>query len=203
VIVIAVTAAVVLPLALVLAEAVGFAPLARLAPLLHPKDQANLPVVRGIIDARLLPIVLGLGVLFGALVAALRALRAGAVAGLFTAVTVLATALWALVFGLFQPALARQRTLGPFMIDAAARTGGAPLYFYPGTFDFGAAFYAPAGTRHWRSGKKRGPGPHYVLVWDDLVAALPAEGGVAPEKLAVSAGTEPKGRRHLVLVRLP
>jgi hypothetical protein len=202
-VVVVIAFAVVLPLALVLAEGVGFAPLTRLAPVLHPKDQANLPLVRDIIDTHLLAISVGLAVLLAALAAALVALRRRKWAPLFAASAALAVALWTLVFGLFQPALAHQRTLAPFVVDAAGRIGGRPLYFYPGTFDFGAAFYAPAGTRHWRHQRDHGPGPHYVLVWEDQVAALPTVAGGPPAVLAVSAGTEPKGRRHLALVRLP
>lgn len=198
-----VAASVVLPLLLVLAEGLGFAPLAHLTPILHAKDQANLPIVRGIIDRYFAAVAVGLVVLLGALAAALTALRDRRWTRLFTAVATLATALWLLVFALFQPDLARERTFRPFLAEVATHTGDRPLYFYPGTFDFGAAFYAPAGTRHWKAGTAHGPGPHLVLVWDDAVAAIAGHHGVAAEVIAVSAGTDPKGRRHLALVRLP
>jgi 4-amino-4-deoxy-L-arabinose transferase-like glycosyltransferase len=202
IVVAAIAVAVVLPLALVMGEGIGFAPLARLAPLLHPKDQANLPIVRAIIDAHMVAITVGLATVLGALAAALGALRRARWTRLFVASAALATALWVLVFALFQPALARARTFAPFLAEVRTRIDGHPLYFYPGTFDFGAAFYAPSDTRHWRPGVGHGPGPHYVLVWDDAVASVRGRAG-APEVLAISAGTEPKGRRHLALVRLP
>jgi hypothetical protein len=202
-VVIVISAAVLLPLALVVAEGVGFAPLTRLAPLLHPKDQANLPLVRDIIDTHFLAVSIGLAAMLAALGTALAALRRSHWETLFAASGVLAVALWTLVFAIFQPALARQRTLGPFVVDAGWRAGGRPLYFSPGTFDFGAAFYAPAGTRIWRHRRDHGPGPHYLLVWDDQVATVPRVGTDPPEIVAVSAGTDPKGRRHLALVRFP
>ncbi len=194
--------AVVLPLALVVAEGLGFAPLQQLAPLLHPKDQANLPLVRGIIDTHLLAICTGLAAVLGALIAALVALRRQRWSALFGASAALATALWFLVFTVFQPPLARERTLRPFLADVARQVGGHPVYFYPGTFDFGAAFYAPRGTRHWRPGG-HGPGPHYLLVWDDAVGSIRDPSGAPPAVLVTSEGTEPKGRRHMALVRLP
>ncbi|MBI3770948.1 MAG: glycosyltransferase family 39 protein [Deltaproteobacteria bacterium] len=196
-------AAVVLPLAIVVAEGLGLAPLTPLEPFLHPKDRANLPIVRGIIDAHPIAIALALAVLLAALCAALLALRRAHWTTLFGAAATLATALWLLVFALFQPELARQRTFGPFLAEVAARVDGRPVSFYPGTFDFGAAFYAPPRTGHWKTGVKHGAGPHYVLVWDDAVASLPRHTAGSPEVVASSTGTEPKGRRHLALVRLP
>jgi len=193
-------AAVVLPLLVVLGEGFGFAPFAHLAPLLHPKDQANLPIVRGIIDTHLPLVLAGLAIMLAALVVALIALRHERWPRLFIANATLAIALWLLVFGVFQPALARQRTLAPFLATVASEAAGHTLYFYPGTFDFGAAFYARPGIHHWHP-QHHGPGPHYLLIWDDALAAL-AEGERRElEVLELSEGTDPKGTRHLCLVR--
>ena len=192
--------AVALPLLVVLAEGVGFAPFALLAPLLHAKDQANLPIVSGVIDTYLPLVVAGLAVMLSALVVALTAVRREQWARLFVASATLAIALWLLVFGVFQPALARQRTLAPFFTVVTRETAGHIVYFYPDTFDFGAAFYAPPGVRHWRP-QGHGPGPHYLLIWDDALAALSSGVRAELEVLASSEGTDPKGARHLSLVR--
>jgi 4-amino-4-deoxy-L-arabinose transferase-like glycosyltransferase len=197
------SAAVLLPLLLVLAEGLGFAPLQRVTPLLHPKDQANLPLVRGIIDDHLLAISAGLLAVLTALATALGALRRERWTALFAGSAALATALWFLVFAVFQPPLARERTLRPFLADVAGQIDDHPLYFYPGTWDFGAAFYAPRGTRHWKPGMGHGAGPHYLLVWDDDVGTIHGTVGTPPTVLVRSEGTEPKGRRHMVLVRVP
>lgn len=190
-------AAVLLPVVVTLAEGMGF------APLLHPKDQANLPIVRGIINAHFPAVLAGLGLVLAALLAALGALRRAHWGAFFAANAALATALWLLVFGVFQPALARQRTFAPFFAEIAERGDGRPLTFYAGTFDFGAAFYAPWGTRRWRADREPGPGPHHVLVWDEGIAELAAEQPASFDVLATSQGTERKGKRHLCLVRLP
>jgi hypothetical protein len=199
----ATSAAIVLLLVIVVAEGLGFAPLTSLAPFLHPKDRANVPLVRGIIDAHPLAIVLALAVVLASLGVAVVALGRQRWLTLFGAGATLATALWLLVFAIFQPELASRRTLGPFLAEAKAQVDDRPLYFYPGTFDFGAAFYAPPNTRHWKPRVAHGAGPHFVLVWEDGVASLPGHASNRPEVLAISAGTDPKGQRHLALVRLP
>ena len=62
-------------------------------------------------------------------------------------------------------------------------------------------FYAPPGTHHWKSGRGHEPGPHYLLIWDDRLADLPAAERARFEVLATSDGTDPRGRQHLVLVK--
>jgi 4-amino-4-deoxy-L-arabinose transferase-like glycosyltransferase len=170
-----------IPLVLVLAEGVGLAPLAHLAPLLHEKDRANLPLVREVIGAHLGVVVIGMAVLLAALVA---------------------TALWVLVFGVFQPGLATRRTLAPFMAEVRTLTGGVAPYFYPPTFDHGAAFYGDPPPLHWgEPGVPTAPDT-YVLIWDVDLAALAAEHRASLAVLATSTGTDPKGKRRMVLARL-
>jgi hypothetical protein len=167
---------------------------------LAPKDRANLPLVSGIIDAHLLLVVAGSAALVGALLAGLRALQRREPWQLLIAHTAFAVALWTLIFTVFQPELARLRTLAPFMQKAATIADGRTMAFYPRSFDFGAMFYAPAGTRHWRPGHV-GPHPHFLLIWDTELAKLPETERARLETLETSAGTDPRGRQHLVLVR--
>jgi 4-amino-4-deoxy-L-arabinose transferase-like glycosyltransferase len=190
-----------IPLVSTVAEGLGFSPLALLAPLLAPKDRANLPLVRGIIDTHLWLVLVGTTAMVGALAIAWRAMRRHAPFDLLIAQTVFAAALWTLVFSVFQPELARLRTLAPFMRKAAVVADGRPMAFYPGSFDFGAMFYAPAGTRHWKSGRRAGAGPHYLLIWDTALADLPAFERRKLTLLETSEGTDPRGRQHLVLAR--
>ncbi len=190
------------PLLSTLAESLGLDPFSLLAPLLHPKDRANLPLVRTIIDAHLPLVLVGSIAMLGALAVAFGALGRRNLWQLLWAETAFAAALWTLIFTVFQPDLARMRTLGPFMQRAAAVAGERPLAFYPRSFDFGAMFYAPRGTFHWKPGRSRNPGPHYLLIWDTELAALSATARNALEVLDTSEGTDPRGRQHLVLVRL-
>ena len=191
----------IVPVVSALAEAAGLAPLALLGPLLQPKDRANLPLVRTIIDTHLPLVLAGTAAMLAALIVTYRALAARNLWRLLAAQTAFAAALWTLVFTVFQPDLARMRTLGPFMQQAAVLAGGHPLAFYPRSFDFGAMFYAPPGTHHWKPGRGNEPGPHYLLIWDDHLAELPAAERNRFEVLATSDGTDPRGRQHLVLVK--
>ncbi len=189
------------PLLSTLAEGLGFDPFAALAPLLAPKDRANLPLVRGIIDDHLALVVTGTAAMLGALLWCARSMRRRDRVGLLLSYTAFGLALWTVVFTVFQPDLARLRTLGPFVRKAATMTEGKPLAFYRGSFDFGAMFYAPSGTRHWKPGRRAGAGPLYLLIWDTELADLPASERTALTVLATSDGTDPRGRQRLVLVR--
>lgn len=188
------------PLLSTVAEGLGLDPLALLEPVLAPKDKANLPLVRGIIDSHLWLVLAGSAALVAALLASLRAVRSRDLRRLLTAYSVFAIALWTLVFTVFQPELARQRTLGPFVREATALAAGAPLAFYPRTFDFGAMFYAPKGTHHWKPNRDRSSARH-LLIWDTELAKLADAERADLEVLAISAGTDPRGRQRLVLVR--
>ena len=134
---------VIAPLLVVLLEAIGIEPFTLVGPLLHPKDRANLPLVQGIIDAQLIVILFVLAFMLGTVVALHRAIAGGRPAGILVATALFAITLWSLVFSVFQPPLARARTLKPFLAEVERRSAGAPVRFHTGTFDFGAAFYAP------------------------------------------------------------
>jgi len=190
------------PLLSTVAEGLGLDPLAALAPLLQPKDRANLPLVRGIIDSHLPLVLVGTGALVVALFAALRAMRRRAPIDLLLAQTVFAAALWTLIMTVVQPELSRLRTLGPFMQQAASLAYGHQLAFYRGSFDLGAMFYAPPGTHHWKPGQRHpATGPYYLLIWDTELRDLPEFERNKLTVLATSDGTDPRGRQHLVLVR--
>jgi Dolichyl-phosphate-mannose-protein mannosyltransferase len=189
------------PLVVAVGEILGLAPLELFGALLREKDRANLPIVAGVIRAHPASLVAAIGVVAGALVAALQAFRSGRWRAMFAANTTLAVALWVVVLGFFQPALAARRSLAPFFATVRREVAGAPLYFYPPTFDFSAAFYGPHGIGRWRPGA-HGPGPHWVLIWTSDLEELPADTRAAFDVVATSAGTDPKGRRHMILARL-
>jgi hypothetical protein len=190
------------PLLLTIGEVLGFAPFTLFAPLLHPKDQANLPLVREAVRETFPIVLAALAAMLGSLALFLTGLRAQRWTRVSVSAVTLAVALWVLVFGVFQPELARRRTLRPFLAHVVRETAGHPLFFYRGTFDFGAAFYAPEGMRHWRSRDARAAGPRYLLVWDVDFDKF-ADSGLQFEVLGTSEGTNPKGNRRLTLVRVP
>ena len=185
-----------------LTESLGLSHLAGLAPLLSPTDRANLPIVLELVDVHLATVATGLTCLLATLATLFWALSRNRWKVIAAASTALAAVLWILVFSVFQPALGERRTFAPFVRAAAHRAGGHPLYFYPGTFDFGAAFYAPPGTRHWQTDRGHGPGPHYVLVWDEALAELSADEHARFDVLATSETTAPEGTRRLSLARI-
>lgn len=191
------------PLALVLAEGAGLAPLERIAPFLHEKDQANLPIVRDVIVAHLPTVVGTLVLLVGALATLTRAAAKARWRVVISAASAFAVALWLLVFGVFQPGLADRRSLASFMEDVRSRTGGAPLVFLAPSFDFGAAFYARPAAGYARADGKTAPvSGAWLLVWDLDLAELPDATRATIDVVATSAGTDPKGKRHMVLGRV-
>jgi hypothetical protein len=102
--------------------------------------------VHSIIVAEAPLVLTTLTALVTTLALACRALADGRWPRAFGAAATFATALWILVFTIFRPAIAEQRSLASFMTVAAARATSSGLWFYPPTFDFGAAFYAPYGV---------------------------------------------------------
>jgi 4-amino-4-deoxy-L-arabinose transferase-like glycosyltransferase len=200
--VIAVGVAVAAQLGFLLTDTVASTELARLAPLLQTRDRSQLPLVHAITGAHRLALTVGLGIMAVALVVVYAALRQRRRSGLVAGVAVFATVLWMLVFGVVQPDLARARSLAPFLDRVAQLAEGRRVYFDARSFDFDAAFYAPANLRDEPMSDPPPPGPRLVLVWEDGVARLAAPGRPAPAVLATSTGTDPKGRRRLMLVRV-
>lgn len=111
----------VVPLISTVAEGLGLDPFAPLAPLLHAKDRANLPLVREIIDTHFALVLAGAATMVAALAWAWRGLGDGDPWRVWRAYGAFAVALWTLVFTVFQPELARRRTLAPFV--QRARSG--------------------------------------------------------------------------------
>jgi hypothetical protein len=99
--------------------------------------------------------------------------------------------------GLVAPAeraLASGRTFKPFIEQAVARVGAAPLAFHRSTFDWGVVFYAD--RRIPRVDDGEATEPTWVLAWEASDLARASEREVALR----SSGTGPKGRSRLVLL---
>ena len=93
-------------------------------------------------------------------------------------------------------AIARSRTLKPFLADVTALVGDRPLAFFR-AFDYGAVYYAGRHIENW-DGDLADPTaepPPFLLLWADEAARQAPRLRVLLE----SSGTNPKGRTHMVL----
>ena len=152
----------------VLSQALGHDPLAVIRPLLHPKDQANLPLFTGIVEQYPIAfIVWGLCVGTAAilLVIGLQREQWGRV---FIGLVAFTTGTFLLIQGVFQPTIASARTFQPFMVQVKEKIGAAPVFFYR-AFDSGALFYANRRIPFYDSVTQQleqGGSPYFVLMWD-------------------------------------
>lgn len=183
-------------------HAVGADPLAWIAPLLHRRDRANLPLVRAALDAH--P---DWALAWGATLLAAAALLWRDVRGtirwprVFAAIVLVVVASSAVITQTYLPLLAADRTYKPFLAAVRALAGGQPLAFY-GPFDYGAVFYAGHHIPSLGGRLPEGDAPRLVLFrepeWEGLDAAARAHG----EILARSRGRGPDGDAMLLLVRV-
>lgn len=111
-------------------------------------------------------------------------------------------AVWTAAFnGLIHPAIARTRTLAPFMarVDALASREAVLYAFLP--VDPGLRFYAPRAVLQWPAEGTAGGGA-LLLVWEDEWQRLRGAGGAPLTPILVSEPAQ-KSRGHLVLVSPP
>lgn len=190
----------------VVSQALGHDPLALIRPLLHPKDQANLPLFTGIVAQYPVAFILwGLCVGTATLLLVL-GLQRGQWGSVFIGLLAFTTGTFLLVQGVFQPTLASARTFQPFMVQVNEKIGAAPVFFYR-AFDSGALFYAnrriPFYDAVVRPGEQR-DAPYFLLMWEKEWEKF-EQSSDWPELRAagISTGTGPKGRKRLVLVHVP
>lgn len=188
---------------LLVLHAAGADPLAWIAPLLHRRDRANLPLVRAALDAHPAWAALWALTLVAAAALLLRdARRTIHWPRVFAAFALVVVTSSAVITQTFLPLLAAERSYAPFLAEVRALTGDARLVFY-GAFDYGAVFYA---RRHIPSLRHQLPdgaaGTTYVLFtereWQALSDADRGRGAV----LARSRGHGPGGNAPMLLVRL-
>ena len=203
----------------VLAEAGGLDPFALIRPLLHPKDQSNLPLFTGVVAAHPLAFGIWFGGIGGAMIGLVLGLRRRAWDAVFGALVICTTSMFLLVNHVIQPTIAAARTYRPFIGRVVSQVGARPLFFYR-CFDSGALFYADRRIPFYSSSATPTES-YYVLAWEKEWERLrrldqPAgrENGmeisldeVYPKSqlrlLDISEGTGPKGRNRLTLVEVP
>ncbi len=194
--------------ATLLATGLGYQPLLSLAPLLHPKDQVNLPLVEDLVRSHFSILLLWLTVLLPVLGLFAFGVHRGRWALVFAALVGFVASSIVVVNDVFHPELARQRTFKPFLESVRGIVGDEDdLYFYR-CFDYGAVFYARRRIPPLQEGFGDPPSEghrSYLLLWESQWGKLAAEEKERLEFLLGSGGTGPKGRDRLVfaLVKSP
>jgi 4-amino-4-deoxy-L-arabinose transferase-like glycosyltransferase len=182
-----------------LLHAVGLDPLGWIRPLLHRKDQQNLPIVRELLHSHSLVVVLW--VLSSVIATALLVIgaRRERWALVFVAIVLYVTATATAIDRTLTLRIAQLRTYKPFAAEVTRLAGSSQRLFFYDTFDFGLVFYArrmivvvegevPAAPAWLIMSEER-----YARFSDDERAAMPV--------LARSDGTGPEGNERYVLVR--
>ncbi len=192
------------------------------APFLHPRDRANLPIVAQSLQGQFPLVCIWIALLAGAAGWYIWGLRQDRWVPVFAALTVSVSASLYFANALFHPLLAQERTYKPFMLGVRSMVQDAPLYFYHPASDYGAIFYAdrripamgqralqqPSETAHYSPdpGVRQGDASQtdaalYLLVretdWPELSESQPHL-----ERLVTSEGKGPDKKHRLVLAAL-
>jgi 4-amino-4-deoxy-L-arabinose transferase-like glycosyltransferase len=189
-----------LAVAVVLGQLFGQDPLGLIRPLLHPKDQSNLPLFTGIVAAHALAFLLWFAVVCPSAFFLMRGIRRQQWGWVFATLVAFTSSSFLLVNKVFQPAVATARTYRPFMARVIARVGDTPLFFYR-TFDNGALYYS--GRRIPFYDPSQPPPQAFLLMGEEDWNKLTAQIGAGLQAVDLSEGTGPKGRQRWVLVWVP
>jgi 4-amino-4-deoxy-L-arabinose transferase-like glycosyltransferase len=198
---VALALAVVVAVLILLATGLGADPFAALRPLLHPKDQANLPLLEGVLRDRLPGFVLFVAALVPMLVIWILSLRRRNWSLLFAALVAFVASGEAVVDEFFEPALADQRSFKPFMESVRGVVEDTDTLSFYRAFDYGAVFYARRHITPLHDGFGAPSQPNaraYVLLWKSKWDQLPPERRGQLQHLLTSIGSGPKGRDALV-----
>ena len=193
---------IILAIAVVLAQFLGHDPLAVIRPLLHPKDQSNLPIFTGIVSTRPLAFLLWFGVVGPSALLLVRGVRGQYWGEVFASLVAFTISTFLFVNNVFQPALGAARTFQPFMPRVVERVGNAPLFFYR-AFDSGALYYADRRIPFYDPSARPPDSPCFLLTWEEEWTKLARQESTGLQAVAMSEGTGPKGNHRLVLVYVP
>ncbi|MBI3301745.1 MAG: hypothetical protein HYZ72_06670, partial [Deltaproteobacteria bacterium] len=177
-------------------------------PFLHPRDQANLPLVAYSLQSQFPVVVVWLAMLTLATGWYFWGLRRDQWMYVFAALTVAASSSLYFTNALFHPLLARERTYKPFMLGVRSTVKNAPLYFYKDAYDYGAIFYANRRIPAYDDDLSRlsvggtANTPLYLLMWEEDWQTLAASTNKRLEYLVTSEGKGPDKKHRLVLAAL-
>jgi 4-amino-4-deoxy-L-arabinose transferase-like glycosyltransferase len=191
-----------LAVASVLGQFFGYDLLLLIRPLLHPKDQSNLPFFSDVVSRYPLAFLLWFTVVGLSALLLLRSIKKQQWGWLFAALMVFTSSTFLLVNNVFQPAVAAARTFRPFMARVVERIGDAPLFFYQ-AFDSGALYYAGRRIPSYDPALLPPGKASFLLTWEEEWQKIAASNGTGLQVIDVSEGTGPKGNHRLVLVSVP
>lgn len=189
-----------------LAHGVGLDLAHLVSPFLHPRDQANLPLVAQGLQSHFPVVMAWLAILALALIWYFIGFRSEQWMWVFAALTVLVSSSLYFTNALFHPILATERTYKPFMLGARSTVQDAPLYFYKNAYDYGAIFYAgrriPSYTRDLAQLATNGDAQLYLLMREEDWHRLPTTELPRLAHLVTSHGRGPDKKHRLALIAL-
>ena len=176
------------------------------SPFLHPRDQANLPLVAHGLQSHFPVVMAWLAILASALGWYFVGFKREQWMWVFAALTVLMSSSLYFTNALFHPILAKERTYKPFMLGARSTVQDAPLYFYQNAYDYGANFYAdrriPSYTQDLAQLATSHGSQLYLLMREEDWQRLPPTASPRLEHLVTSHGRGPDKKHRLALVAL-
>ncbi len=184
------------------------------SPFLHPRDQANLPLVAAGLQSHFSIVLVWLALLAFAVGWYFWGFKREQWMWVFAALTVLLSSSLYFTNALFHPILANERTYRPFMLGTRSTVKDAPLYFYKDAYDYGAIFYAgrhiPLYTDELAdladfadlTGKDNVSSPLYLFMREADWNGLATPESLRLEYLVKSEGKGPDKKHRLVLVAL-
>ena len=176
------------------------------SPFLHPRDQANLPLVAHGLQSHFPVVMAWLAILASALGWYFVGFKREQWMWVFAALTVLMSSSLYFTNALFHPILAKERTYKPFMLGARSTVQDAPLYFYQNAYDYGANFYAdrriPSYTQDLAQLATNHASQLYLLMREEDWQRLPPTASPRLEHLVTSHGRGPDKKHRLALVAL-
>ncbi len=193
---------------ILLAAGLGAEPLSFIGRFLHPKDEANLPLLETLLRTRFTSFALFVAALMPMLGVFLMSLGQRSWSLLFAALVAFVASGEAIVDEVFEPVLAEQRSFRPFMESVRGVVDPEDELAFYRMFDYGAVFYARRHIRPLADGfgdGSTGGKRSYLLLWESEFESLPEDQKARLQHLLTSAGTGPKGRDALVfaLVKPP
>lgn len=184
---------------LLLLHAIGLQPLDWIRPLLHRKDQQNLPLVRELLQTHSLTVIIWVLTSVVATVLLIVGARRERWVVVFVAIVLYVAATATAIDRTLTLRIAQGRTYKPFAADVLRLAGSSDRLFFYDTFDFGLVFYARRMIVVVQ-GPMPDP-PAWLILSEDRYARFSDADRAAMPVMARSSGTGPEGNERYVLVR--